>query len=225
MYDRDLNLVWERTGLPNGKKDTLTYAEGKLVTGSGNGWAKRRVRPRRLAPKPPPKSRNWRSEHFRRFVERQQWEMLYQGDRWKHIAVYSSIDGTIQWKCDLSRFDYLAIANLPYFNGYFYAENGGWPPETTKLFRIRAADGPFEEAYDYGRIITSCATHIIACGKVFSGDLWLDRLVVTRIAENAHGDWPGPFGDPQTNQMAAMREPGARLVPMRELADEHLRSP
>jgi len=41
VYDKDLNLIWERTGLPVGKKDTLTYAEGRLVTGSGNHWSKK----------------------------------------------------------------------------------------------------------------------------------------------------------------------------------------
>ncbi len=41
VYDKDLNLVWERTGLPIGKKDTLTYVDGKLVTGSGNHWSKK----------------------------------------------------------------------------------------------------------------------------------------------------------------------------------------
>lgn len=41
VYDKDLNLIWEQTGLPVGKKDTLTYAEGRLVTGSGNHWSKR----------------------------------------------------------------------------------------------------------------------------------------------------------------------------------------
>jgi hypothetical protein len=40
VYDKDLNLVWERTGLPIGKKDTLAYVDGKLVTGSGNHWSK-----------------------------------------------------------------------------------------------------------------------------------------------------------------------------------------
>ena len=38
VYDADLNLVWEKTKLPHGKKSTLTYAQGKLVVGSGNAW-------------------------------------------------------------------------------------------------------------------------------------------------------------------------------------------
>jgi hypothetical protein len=40
VYDADLKLKWERTGLASGKKDILTYAEGLVVTGCGNGWAK-----------------------------------------------------------------------------------------------------------------------------------------------------------------------------------------
>ena len=224
VYDKDLGQVWERTGLPNGKKDTLTYAEGKLVTGSGNGWAKKRVEGKVPAPKPPAESRNWSPQHLRGFLDRQNWEFLYVGDKWKYIAAYAIADGEIAWKCDLSKIEYNSIANLPYSGGYFYGENGGWPPQTTKLFRIRAADGRLEEVYDYGRSITSCATQIIAHGKVFSGDLWLDRTVVTRIAEDSHAEWPGPFGDPQTNQMAVDREPAARLAPMQELSDEHIKS-
>jgi len=185
LYDKDLNLLWERTNLPNGKKDTLTYAEGKLVCGSGNGWSKK-----------------------------------YTGDKWKYIAAYSIADGRIVWKCDLSEFHYVGIGNLPYSNGYFYGENGGSPPQTTKCFRINAATGKLEEVYEYGRMITSCATHIMARGKIFSGDLWQDRIVVTKFAENATAQWPGPFGDPQTNQMAVPLEPDARLVPIKEIGRE-----
>jgi len=223
VYDKDLGLVWEKTGLPNGKKDTLTYAEGKLVTGSGNGWAKRRVEPKGPGPKPPPESRNWSPQHLRGFLDRHNWEFLYEGDAWKHIAAYSIADGEVAWKCDLSKIDYGSIANLPYSGGYFYGENGGFPPQTAKLFRISAADGRLEELYDYGRPITSCATHLIAHGKVFSGDLWLDRTVVTRIAEECDADWPGPFGAPQTNQMAVPSEPAWPRVPIRELSDDNVK--
>jgi len=38
VYDADLRLVWERTGLPGAKKSTLTYAHGKLVLSGGNHW-------------------------------------------------------------------------------------------------------------------------------------------------------------------------------------------
>ena len=64
VYDNDLNLVWEKTGLPNGKKDTLTYAQGKLVTGSGNGWAKTRTEGKTAVPDPPPESRDWPPQYM-----------------------------------------------------------------------------------------------------------------------------------------------------------------
>jgi len=191
VYDENLNLVWERTGLPSGKKDTLTYAEGKLVTGSGNGWAKKRVNGK--------------------------WQHLYVGDKWKYIAAYAIADGHMVWKCDLSKFDYWSIANLPDFNGCLYGDNGGSPPQTTKSFRINMSNGKLEEVYDYGRMVTSCATHIIAHGMIFSGDLWHDSIVATRIAKGSNADWPGPFGDPQTNQMGVPREPGVKLTPVAEI--------
>jgi hypothetical protein len=183
VFDVDLNLVWEKTGLPIGKKATLTYAEGKLVSGSGN-----------------------------------QWYAEYKGDEWKYIAAYAIATGEVVWRCDLSKYAYTCILNVPYYNGYFYAETqDGQYTETSKMFRIRGTDGELEEVLDYGRRITSCATSIISHGRILSGDLHEDRTVVTKIAENSNVDWPGPFGDPQTNQMAVPREPGARLVPMQEI--------
>ena len=182
VFDRDLNLVWERTGLPVGKKDTLTYVDGKLVTGSGNHWSKK-----------------------------------YEGDAWKYVAAYSIADGSIIWKCDLSEVPYESLFNLPYFNGYFYAETTGGKYGSSRLLRIRASDGALMEVLDYGRSISSCAPCIIAHGKVFSGDLGEDRIVVTQVAENSKADWPGPFGDPQTNQFALAHEPGATPVAMREV--------
>lgn len=41
VYDPELNLVWERAQLPAPKKSTVTYAQGKLVVGTGGHWAGR----------------------------------------------------------------------------------------------------------------------------------------------------------------------------------------
>jgi hypothetical protein len=183
VFDQNLNLLWERTKLPSGKKDTLTYANGKLVTGSGNSWSKN-----------------------------------YTGHDWKYIAAYAIGSGRVIWKCGLDDHEYLSIANVPYYNGFFYAETQDRSPYKSKLFRIQASDGRLAEVLEYGRPILSCAPCIIARGKIFSGDLWEDRIVVTRIAENSKADWPGPFCHPQTNQNALPEESGAKCVPMQELA-------
>ncbi len=182
VYDHDLNLVWEKTGLPNGKKDTLTYVDGKLICGSGNGWSKK-----------------------------------YTGDEWKYLAAHNIADGRIVWKCDLSDYNYSGILNVPCLDGYLYAETSTSPPMTSHCFRINAATGELEEVYDYRRAVTSCATHLIAHGKIFSGDLWEDRIVVTRIAENSDATWPGPFGDPQKHHMAALTETETTRVRMKEI--------
>jgi len=191
VFDEDLKLVWEKTGLPIGKKATLTYADGKLVSGSGN-----------------------------------QWHAQYKGDKWKYIAAYAIGSGEVVWKCDLSEYEYTCILNVPYSNGHFYAETqDGERTDTSKVFRINGSDGRLEGVLDYGRKISSCATSIIAHGRMLSGDLHEDRTVVTEIAQNATLDWPGPFGDPQTNQMAQPDDPGARPVPMREIGRENDDSP
>lgn len=184
VFDKDLNLVWEKTGIPAGKKATLTYADGKLVTGSGN-----------------------------------QWNARYTGDRWKYIAALDIATGAELWRCDLSAFDYTCILNVPHFNGHFYAETQDVPGVSSKVFRIDAATGHLEEVLDCGRDHTSCATSIIARGRLLSGDLAHDRLVVTELATGARSDWPGPFGDPQLNHLAAPTEPTARPVPMREIRE------
>ena len=187
VYDADLNLVWEKTKLPHGKKSTLTYAEGKLVVGSGNAW-----------------------------------KSDYSGDDWKHITAYAVVDGGEAWKCDLGKFDYKSILNTPYHGGHFYAETQDGAEFTSKVFRISAADGKLVDVIDFGRPVTSCATSIIAHGMILSGDLHSDGIVATRIAGNSSVDWPGPFGDRQTNQLATAASANEELVPMRELSDQHL---
>ena len=143
------------------------------------------------------------------------WSEKYEGDAWKRVVAYAIASGRIAWECDASKHRFTSIMNIPYYNGYLYAEtqNG---PDASQLLRIRASDGEIVEVLDYRRPITSCATCIMAHGHLFSGDLHEDRIVVTKIAEGSRADWPGPFGDPQTNQMALPDESQAKLVPMRE---------
>ena len=182
VYDENLKLVWEKTGLPTGKKHTLTYADGKLLTGSGDGW------------------------------------VTYTSGDWKYIAAYAIDTGEVVWKCDLSKYNYQCIENVPYFNGFFYAQadedHDKYP--SSFVFRIEATSGKLAEVFDYGHTVNACAPCIIAAGKIFKGALWADRCVVAEIAEGSNADWPGPFGDPQSNQMA-VSDPGAKIVPMREV--------
>ncbi|MGD8239571.1 MAG: PQQ-binding-like beta-propeller repeat protein [Armatimonadota bacterium] len=179
VHDAELNLLWERTGLPCPKKATLTYADGKLVVGTGSHWS-------------PP----------------------YEGTEWKYIAAYAIGTGDMVWKCDLTEHDYRATMNVPYGYGFFYAE--AWA-EPAKLFKINAATGVLEDVYEYDASVSSCAPPLIAHGRVFSGDLGRDGIVVTRVARNSTSDWPGPFCDPQTNTYALPDDPNAQPTAMEEL--------
>ncbi|MEW6357811.1 MAG: PQQ-binding-like beta-propeller repeat protein [Planctomycetota bacterium] len=138
----------------------------------------------------------------------------YEGKDWKHVSAFNIKTGEIVWKCDLTNQDYTAILNVPYANGFFYAETMG---RSSKVFRIDASSGALAETIDYGAHIGSCAQCIIARGMILSGDLTRDGIVATVISENSAADWPGPFCDPQTNTYAAPDEPAAKNVPMREV--------
>lgn len=98
--------------------------------------------------------------------------------------------------------------------GHFYAESIG---RSSELFRINASDGKLEGVLDYGTSVASCAPCIIARGMLLSGDLRRDGVVATVLAENSDADWVGPFGHPQTNVYAALEEPEAKILPMREV--------
>ena len=179
VFDADLKLVWERTGLPAPKKSTITYAEGKLVIGTGGHWAGK-----------------------------------YEGEDWKYVIAYDVANGEEAWRCDLREQDFRYIMNAPYAWGSFYAEADG---KSAKLLRIDAATGELLDVLDYGAPVGSCAPPIIARGLMLSGDLNRDGVALTRLAEGSTADWPGPFGDSQTNSYALPPEPKATPVPLREI--------
>jgi outer membrane protein assembly factor BamB len=186
VYDLNLKLVWEKSGLPYGKKATITYWDGKMLIGTGNHWGKK---------------------------------YLNTDPKWKKLTAYNVKDGSVAWECDLSDLTYISIFNAPYYNGCIYAEVENSPH--SYLVRIRGSDGKRMEVLTYDHRVSSCAPCIIACGKVLSGNLSQDRVVVTKIAENSKFDWPGVFCDPQTNTYALPDEPGAVLAPMAEIGGVH----
>lgn len=134
---------------------------------------------------------------------------------WKKLTAFNVKDGSTAWVCDLSDLNYISVFNVPYYNGHLYAEVENSP--NSYLVRIRASDGQRMETLTYDHRVSSCAPCIIAHGKMFSGNLSQDRVVVTLLAENSELDWPGTFGDPQTNTYALGHDPRATLVPMREI--------
>ena len=89
--------------------------------------------------------------------------------------------------------------NIPYFNGYFYAETQDTYGFKSKIFKINSENGNVEEVLEHGKSINSCAPVVIANGYMFSGDLHSDKIIVTKLEDNVISNWKGPFGNPQTN--------------------------
>jgi outer membrane protein assembly factor BamB len=143
------------------------------------------------------------------------WAGDYEGEDWKFIIAYDVRTGEEAWRCDLREQSFRFIMNVPYAWGSFYAEATG--RDDARLFRIDAATGELLDVVEYDTPVSSCAQPIIARGLMLSGDLSRDGIVVTRLAEGSTADWPGPFGDPQTNTNALPPEPHATPVPMREI--------
>lgn len=141
----------------------------------------------------------------------------HEGDKWKAVTAYRIQDGGIAWRCDLSKFQYLQIMNVPHFNGYLFAEtaNRRTAGRPSVILKINAGNGAIEGMHNCGANVTSCAPSILARGLMMSGALHIDRISITRIAEGSQLDWPGPFGDPQTNQMSLPPDPKARICAMR----------
>jgi len=107
--------------------------------------------------------------------------------------------------------------NVPYLNGSIYAECSPAIGETSKIFRINAANGNLEEVFDYGCRVHSCAQPIISGGRMYSGSLAQDRIVVTELAAGSTYEWRGAFGDPQIHTNAVPDQPGVITVPMKEV--------
>lgn len=191
VFDGNLKLVWEKTGLPMNKKYTLCYARGKLYAGTGNWWNP------------------------------------YQGDAWRYAAAYHIDSGDVAWKRDLSSFKFLAIFNIIYCGGSIFVETANGAPPLKKrmlpgepashIFRMSADDGRMEEVFRYPHGVNSCAPCMSANGKIFSGDLVSDDIMVTRIATGADWDWPGAFGHAQKHTMAVPDKPALTLVSMKRL--------
>ncbi len=193
VYDQDLNLVWEKTGLPLCKKNTLTYVDGKLITGCGNWW-----------------SDNYPGKE------------AHAGAEWKYIPAYSIKTGELLWKCDLSEYELHAVNNAPYFNGFLYAECASPDREdaSSKIFKINAHTGKLVEVFEYQCPVNSCAQCIISGGRLYSGSLRQDRTAIIELAKGSAYEWQSAFGDPQTNTYAVPDEIGVESVPMRELGPD-----
>jgi hypothetical protein len=145
------------------------------------------------------------------------WTQLYTGDGWKKVSAFSIKDGTLAWETDLKNYGYLAIYNVIAFNGSLYAETQDRPGFDSLLFKLNETDGKIQEIFNYHAPHNSCAPSLIADGKFFSGNLFSNRVEVTRLSKDIKQDWPGAFGDPQLHHNSVSPKIKAYAVKMKHL--------
>lgn len=144
----------------------------------------------------------------------------YTGNAWKRITAYHIADGSEAWTCDLS--EYLNanhfISSIPCFNGYLFADTQGYGDNI--IFKINASSGALEEVFRREAPASSCAQSFITHGKLFSGERFSDRMLVTEIATNSFAEWSSAFGLPRQHTMTLASETGAGLVAMQALESQ-----
>jgi len=182
VFDEELNLVWESKRLPMSKKATLAYHGGLIYAGCGDHWQK---------------------EPY----------LQLQDGRWKTIRAYRIQDGRIEWELDLRGYGFSCIPNIIYCNGRIIAES-----QTNlshlghHLFTADAGTGSLL-SHEYKETpANSCGVPLLTAGKLFSGDLVSDSVLITEIDTGHCTDWIGAFGNAQTNDMCA---PDGALLALR----------
>lgn len=179
VYDKNLDLVWEKKGLPLWQKYVPTYHGGQLFIagqGTGNGFL---------------------------------YYTPYADDRWKFVMALDIRTGREIWRRDLREFNYAMMANMIYADGLLVAETQGESKgQTYQVFVFDAGKGRLLSVFDSRRYATSCAQPLLCNGLLFSGDLISDKIFVMQVGVGVNRDWPGPFGDPQLNHMAVSEDRG-----------------
>lgn len=123
--------------------------------------------------------------------------------RWKTITAYDINSGDTVWVTDLSEYTFSCLPNIIYCNGYLIGETQtnihGYP---YLIFVFDAKNGNIIKVLHRDSPANSCAPPVFSAGKLLSGDLISDSVLVTRLGDGEPVDWIGAFADGQTHTMA-----------------------
>lgn len=180
-YDSNLNLEWSVTGLNSTGKNTLCYHDGLVYMGTGEIFA-------------------------------QGQELWYVGQPEDcMVNAYNISDGSLEWSTLLSDplkiFEPLgyAVMNIIYCNGYLIAEQSIGNAASGDHAKIHVFDpltGTILRTYIHDSYLNSCGVISLSNGKLITGDLNTDKMLVFKIGTGLSTDY-APFGMHQTNTMEA----------------------
>lgn len=189
VYDSDLDLVWQKTGLPLSKKYTICYADGMLFAGYGDSF-------------------------IEDVLELDPGGACDAEDR--NITAYDITDGSVVWETNIwdeidpDTYSGLGlpidptVRDILYCNGYLFAETTGTP---NILFVLNASTGAIVYQYDgfedefYRN--TSCAPPSFSGGYFISPSIQGDCVNIINCGTGVKTDWSGAFQDSQHNHRVA----------------------
>lgn len=179
VFDENLDLVWEVTGLNTTYKNKLCYHDGFVFTGTGDAFGN---------------------------VEQVEW---YTGELEQcRVIAYNIADGTVEWTFDpyplevWDKDNRRGILEIIYCNGYIIAEMNTCGDKDNEVYVLDATDGSVVKSYTHTAAASSCGTPAFSKGKLFSGDLVSNKVRVTVVGTGAEDDF-APFGTHQINTMEA----------------------
>jgi hypothetical protein len=179
VFDANLDLVWEVTGLNASYKNKLCYHDGLLFTGTGDPFFN---------------------------AEQIGW---YTGELEQcRVIAYDITDGSVEWTFDpyplatWNKDNVRGIMEVIYCNGYIIAETNTSGSKNYEVFVLDVTDGSVVKSYEHTAPISSCGTPALSKGKLFTGDLYSNKIVVIVLGTGDEDDF-APFGTHQTNTMEA----------------------
>ena len=131
---------------------------------------------------------------------------------YKHVYAVSIRNGSTVWDCDLSAYDYAAISDVPYADGYLFALTDNAQYQANRLlFVIDAMTGELVQTLDYGRPLSVCGNTIISGGYLY------ENAIATKVGTGKLLSWPSQFGPKRTNHNTASAGALGELVPPGEV--------
>ena len=182
VYDQNLDLVWEASGLNSFVKANIVYNDGVVYFGTGDSF---------------------------QYDYNHEW---YAGQKEDcKVIAYDVTDGSVDWTWEAdAAADYVAnknkaVLDLIYCNGYLIALSalgGGVDNTFGMVWVIDAFDGSLLKTYTHDKTLTACGRAAFSYGRLIKGNLTNNETEVIQIGTGAKTDY-APFGNHKLNHCVA----------------------
>jgi hypothetical protein len=182
VYDQNLDLVWEASGLNTFVKTSLCYHDGLLYIGTGDLF---------------------------QYEYTHEW---YDGELEQcRVIAYDITDGSVEWTFNpFPEALYIpngnhGIGQVHYVNGYIIAFSDigcGENYQGAKMWILNATTGEVVKSYEHSGRVGACGRPAVSYGRFFKGNLTTEATEVFQFGTGAKTDY-APFGTHKLNDSNA----------------------